>query len=143
MSEVKNAAPQKQKSSGKRTAKKSRKGTAVAAVAAGAAVVVCAFLGAVLFGYQEIYPGVTVDGLEVGKLDREQVLTLLQQEYADRQQALGQVSIIVNGEQHDLDISNMGAAYNLEQTADNACAYGRDGNIFHRAGQVEIGRAHV
>lgn len=136
MSEVKNAAPQKQKSSGKRTAKKSRKGTAVAAVAAGAAVVVCAFLGAVLFGYQEIYPGVTVDGLEVGKLDREQVLTLLQQEYADRQQALGQVSIIVNGEQHDLDISNMGAAYNLEQTADNACAYGRDGNIFHRAGQV-------
>ena len=102
-------------------------------MAAGAAVVVCAFLGAVLFGYQDIYPGVTVDGLEVGKLDREQVLTLLQQEYADRQQALGQVSIIVNGEQHDLDISNMGAAYNLEQTADNACAYGRDGNIFHRA----------
>ena len=136
MSEVKNATPQKQKSSGKRAAKKSRKGTATAAVVAGALVVVCAFLGAALVGYQDIYPGVTIDGLEVGKMNREQVLTLLQQEYADKQQALGQVSIVVNGEQHDLDISNMGAAYNLEQTADNACAYGRTGNIFHRAGQV-------
>lgn len=136
MSEVKNATPQKQKSSGKRAAKKSRKGTATAAVVVGALVVVCAFLGAALVGYQDIYPGVTIDGLEVGKMNREQVLTLLQQEYADKQQALGQVSIVVNGEQHDLDISNMGAAYNLEQTADNACAYGRTGNIFHRAGQV-------
>lgn len=136
MSEVKNAAPKKQKSSGKRAAKTSRKGTAAAAVAGGVLVVICAFLSAALFGYQDIYPGVTVDGLEVGKMNREQVMTLLEQEYADKQQALGQVTIVVNGEPHDLDISNMGAAYNLEQTADNACNYGRTGTIFHRLGQV-------
>ncbi len=136
MSEVKNAPSKKQKSGGKRAAKKGHAGKAAAAVAGGVLVVACAFFGTVLFGYKDIYPGVTVEGLEVGKMDRDQALALLQQQYADRQQALGQVSIVVNGEQHDFDLSHMGAAYNLEQTADNALAYGRTGSLLHRAGQV-------
>lgn len=136
MAEVKSAPAKKQSSGGKRAAKSSRRGKAAAAVAGGMLMAACAFFGTVLFAYQDVYPGISIDGLNVGKMNREQVMALLQQEYADRQQALGQVSIVVNGEQHDFDISHMGAAYNLEQTADNALAYGRTGNLLHRAGQV-------
>ena len=114
-----------------------RKPWGIAAIAVSCLVVL--LVGAacgVAFGYQGVYPGVSVEGTDLGKMSKTQVHTILEQNYTGQSSELGQVVISVNGEEHDLDISQLGAAYDLEQTAENAYNYGRTGNIFQRLGQI-------
>lgn len=114
-----------------------RKPLGIAAIGAGALLVlVCIALAGVLFLYQGIYPGVQVGDLSVGKMKQKEAQTALEQEYAQKQDLLKNVTMVVNGAEHQLDISQMNAAYNLKQTAENAWDYGREGNVFHRIGQI-------
>lgn len=114
-----------------------RKPLGVAAIAAGVLLVLAGgVLAGILFLYQGIYPGVQVGELSVGKMDRQEAQTALEQEYAKKQDLLQNVTMVVNGTEHQLDISQMNAVYDLEQTAKNAWNYGREGNVFHRIGQI-------
>ena len=120
---------------GKRSFLRSRLGIAVITTGA-LLVLVCAAMAGILFLYQDIYPGVQVGEMTVGKMDRQGAQAMLEEEYAAKQDHLKNVAMVVNGEEHQLDISQMDITYDLKQTAENAWNYGREGNIFRRIGQI-------
>lgn len=99
-------------------------------------VLLLAVCGVFVYGYQGIYPGISVQGIDLGKMSQQQAQAALEGKLAGQEEQLGQLVIAVNGEEHQLDVSDMGATYNLAQTAENAYNYGREGNPFHRIGQI-------
>ena len=99
-------------------------------------VALLAVCGVFVYGYQGIYPGVSVQGVDLSKMTVQQAQSALESRLSGQQEQLGQLVIAVNGEEHQLDVSDMGATYDLAQTAQNAHAYGRQGNPFRRIGQI-------
>lgn len=115
----------------------------ISILAAGAALVV--FLICVLVAYSRIgfserltaYPGVTIDGIDVSSMTREQATQAVQ---AQVQGKLDQARVTLTLEGKDntwsYDWRVLEGAANVEQVVDQAFTHGREGGIFYRSGQI-------
>ncbi len=78
-------------------------------------------------------PGVTVDGVKVSGLPRDDAIMAVTQHLAEYKSEL--LPINYNGGSESLSLSNLDLKYDVPASVDTALAYGRTGSLFHRARQ--------
>ena len=115
----------------------------VGILAAGAALLV--FLICLLVAYSRVgfserltaYPGVTIDGIDVSAMTREEATQAVK---AQAQGKLDQarVTLTLEGKEDtwSFDWRALEGAANVEQVVDRAFTHGREGGIFYRSGQI-------
>ena len=105
----------------------------VIAIALGALLLLAAGVGSwfTLYGYDRVYPGVTVCGADLSGMTEQEVRAALPSLFAEL--AEGQDLIVtINDEEYPVTVADSGIAYDAEQSARHAMEYGRTGGIAAR-----------
>lgn len=103
-------------------------------------IVLILILGGGLFGSFYVasldtnYPKLTINGIPVGGLTREQTAAVLDEAGWNELRSTPLTVTTVGGLSFTVDPEQAGLAANSEDTADYAWSYGRDGNIFQNFG---------
>lgn len=84
-----------------------------------------------LLGHDQIYTGITVNGLAAGGLTKDELASLLNKNYLER---LNDLEIILKAEtaEEKFSFSDISVSYDIETAIEEAYAKGRSGNMFKR-----------
>jgi len=109
-------------------------------VGIGATLVIFASLlsGYVTYHYSEIrywdkliYPGVTVEGINLSGKTKEQAAIIIKQTYSDKI-SNNKINITTADKKYTLNYSKIDPKYNLSEVIDEAYIYGKNLNLFHK-----------
>lgn len=78
-----------------------------------------------------IYPGVTVEGIDVSGKNKEEAESLVKQIYSSKI-SNNKISITAEGQKYTLDYSKVDLKYNLDEVINEAYLYGKNLNIFSK-----------
>lgn len=78
-----------------------------------------------------IYPGVTVEGINLSGKTKEQAALVIKQIYSDKI-SNNKINISAADKKYILDYSKINPKYNLKEVIDQAYAYGKSFNLFHK-----------
>lgn len=78
-----------------------------------------------------IYPGVTVEGINLSGKTKEQAALIIKQTYSDKI-SNNKINITAADKKYILDYSKINPKYNLQEVIDQAYAYGKGFNLFHK-----------
>lgn len=78
-----------------------------------------------------IYPGVTVEGIDVSGKNKEEAESLVKQIYSSKI-LNNKISITAEGQKYTLDYSKVDLKYNLNEVINEAYLYGKNLNIFSK-----------
>lgn len=78
-----------------------------------------------------IYPGVTVEGIDVSGKNKEEAESLVKQIYSSKI-SNNKISITAEGQKYTLDYSKVDLKYNLNEVINEAYLYGKNLNIFSK-----------
>ena len=124
------------KASGVKKARKKKKNHALAAIMITILVLVMAGVGALGYlAYQTslvttVYPGVTVEGIDLSGMTRKQAAEALLPLGAERYDGLAVTADLPLGNTLTISAYEAGLTYSTDRAADAAWGYGRDGNMF-------------
>lgn len=92
-------------------------------------------VGGILAFYRGNYPGTSIDGVSLSGKTIEETQSILEAEFANKE-IDQKLKLSVNESDYEIDISELGATFNFEKTAQNLNAIGRTGNVFYRIGEI-------
>lgn len=94
--------------------------------------------GYVTYHYSEIrywdkliYPGVTVEGINLSGKTKEQAELIIKQTYSDKI-SNNKINITTADKKYTLNYSKINPKYNLSEVIDEAYIYGKNSNLFHK-----------
>lgn len=111
-------------------------------------IVVLVLLASVLSGYityhyseikywdEFIYPGVTVEGINLSGKTKEQALLIITQAYSDKI-SNNKINIKAEDKKYTLNYSKVNLKCNLNEVVDQAYAYGKNLNLFSKYNKIK------
>ena len=85
-----------------------------------------------VYGSHTIYAGVTVNGVEVGRMTKEAAVQKMQDAFGQQQQ----ITVAYEGNEKTIVFSDFEASYDFSAIADTAYQLGREGNFFQRSNEI-------
>jgi len=89
-----------------------------------------------LYIYDEIYPGVSVEGVSCSGMTREELLTDLNKRFGTASPSAGSFEVTVMDKKYTIDFTAAMAYYDLDKTAEEAYLVGREGGIMKRISDI-------
>ncbi|NLZ47208.1 MAG: hypothetical protein GX895_00200 [Clostridiales bacterium] len=86
-----------------------------------------------------IYPGVYIEGVDVGGKSLEEAKRLIEEKY-EQNLISKEIKIIAGDKSYGLDYSELDTKYNIEETIKEAFDYGKNENIFSRYSLIKNGK---
>ncbi|WP_055666870.1 VanW family protein [Desnuesiella massiliensis] len=77
------------------------------------------------------YPGVKIEGLDLGGKNEEQIKSILKDKYGDAI-LKKQLSVNQNNKSYNMDYSKLNSKYNIDEVAKEAIAYGKEQNMLSK-----------
>jgi vancomycin resistance protein YoaR len=116
----------------KKRVKRKRKVVITTAVATAVVVLLSTYIYTIQRVYKSaIYPGVYVEGIDLGKKNLKEAENLLKKKY---QQPVIDRKVLIHAGNKDytLDYKNLDINYNIQEALEEAYSYGKNGSIFQR-----------
>ena len=84
-----------------------------------------------VYGSHTIYAGVTVNGVEVGRMTKEAAVQKIQDAFGQQQ-----ITVAYEGNEKTIVFSDFEASYDFSAIADTAYQLGREGNFFQLSNEI-------